>query len=148
MDRSRLLLAFVAALAVSGVGTAQPAASQPGTSEPTVVKGFCSYSDQLAPLLEQNHFFAECDRLELRRVGGQVDATFAFPARLQSLELRGTFAKPGQLEISAMRLRSRRDWEEAEGQCDFTPRGEDYATVTCFVRNGPFFFGVSFAREF
>ena len=128
----------LAVLAFSG------AAAQTDTAAPVVVEGQCNYSDSLAPLREQAHVFVECDRLEMRRVEARVEISFAFPARLRSIELRGSFKEQGQFAVSAIRLRSQRDWAEAEGQCEFDPPGSDYPWVKCLVKDGPRFYVVNF----
>ena len=80
----------------------------------------------------------------MRRVEGRVEISFAFPARLRSIELRGSFKEQGQFAVSAIRLRSQRDWAEAEGQCEFDPPGSDYPWVKCLVKDGPRFYVVNF----
>lgn len=111
---------------------------------PLELEGRCTYSDRLAPLREQNHFFVECDRMETRDLDGQVVFKFAFPARLRSLELRGTYVREGRFKVSAIRLRSQRDWDEAEGHCDLNLSESNDYTVTCLVKDGPRFFVVNF----
>ena len=135
-----LLAAFFLAASVHS-----EAAAQADAAEPVVVEGRCNYSDRLAPLIEQGHVFVQCDRLEKRQVGQQMEITFAFPARLRSLEFRGGFEDQGRFEVSAIRLRSQREWEEAEGQCEFGQPDRNGRMVTCVVRAGPRFFVVNFA---
>lgn len=132
-------LALVAGLALP----AQLAFAQ--AEEPVEIEGRCSYSDTLAPLIEQGHVFVECDRLVMKRIEGGVELTFAHPARLRSIEFRGTFNLPGEFEVREMRLRSRRDRVEAEGTCEFDPPGSDTPEVTCLVKSGARFFVVNFA---
>ncbi len=142
MNRHLVSLASAACLAASAHSGA---AAQADVAEPVVVEGRCNYSDRLAPLIEQGHVFVECDRLEMRQVGRQMEITFAFPARLRAIEFRGGFEDQSWFEVSAIRLRSQREWEDAEGQCEFGQPDRNDRTVTCVVRAGPRFFVVNFA---
>lgn len=111
---------------------------------PVEIKGDCIYSDDLAPLIEQNHNFAICDRLVIRRDDDPAELTFSHPSRLQSVKFRGAFGKEGRFEVSAIRLRSASRWEDAEGQCEFYQTGSNYSLVTCLVTDGPRYFVVNF----
>ena len=135
------ITACIAVLAPSGV------AAQAVGGDPEVIEGRCSYSDELAPLLEQGHVFVECDRQVIRRAGSEAKIAFTYPSRLRSIEFRGSFARTDRFEISAIRLRSRNDWGEAEGQCEFGPLGRERAKVTCLVKDGPRFFLVNLIHD-
>ncbi|MHA7821004.1 MAG: hypothetical protein ACX930_15260 [Erythrobacter sp.] len=144
MNRSFSSLAIACFLA----GSAHvPAGAQAEHSEPVIIDGGCSYSDRFAPLLEQGHVFLECDRLVMRRSGRQVEVGFTFPARMRSVEFRGAFGEAGGFDVSAIRLRTRRDWEEAEGNCEFDPAGGDRPSAVCVVKSGPRFFVANFVPE-
>lgn len=112
-----------------------------------VTQGQCGYSDSLAPLIEQNHVFVECDRMEIRRGQGEAEVKFAFPARLRSVEFRGGFDGAGVFQISAIRLRSQPDWKESEGQCEFVASGSETSQVKCIARDGARFFVVNFVPD-
>lgn len=135
------LTACLAMLAPSGV------AAQAVGSDPEVIEGQCSYSEDLAPLLERGHVFVECDRLEIRRGGSEAEIAFTYPSRLRSVEFRGGFTRADRFEISAIRLRSQNEWTEAEGQCEFGPLGRERTKVTCLVKDGPRFFLVNFVHD-
>lgn len=134
------MTACLAVLAASGV------AAQ-AVGDPEVIEGQCSYSEDLAPLLEQGHVFVECDRLEIRRGGSEAEIAFTYPSRLRSVEFRGGFTRADRFEISAIRLRSQRDWAEAEGQCEFGPLGRERTKVTCLVKDGPRFLLANFVHD-
>lgn len=138
------ILAFVPALAICGLSGSAVLAQQ---AEAVELPGRCNYSDRLAPLIDQAHVFVECDRLEMRRSDGGVDLTFSFPARLREIRFRGSFAETGRYTVSAIWLRSQRDWEEAEGDCEFDPAGSDAPAVVCVVKKGARIFVVNFAPE-
>ncbi|WP_252259752.1 hypothetical protein [Erythrobacter aurantius] len=135
------MTACLAVLAASGV------AAQAVGSDPEVIEGRRSYSEDLAPLLEQGHVFVECDRLEIRRGGSEAEIAFTYPSRLRSVEFRGGFTRADRFEISAIRLRSQNEWTEAEGQCEFGPLGRERTKVTCLVKDGPRFFLVNFIHD-
>jgi len=130
---------------LAGLVATNLAAQTPGT-DPEVINGRCTYSDELAPLLEQGHVFVECDRQEIRRAGSLDELAFTHPARLRSIEFRGSFTHADRFDVSAIRLRSQRDWDEAEGQCEFGPLGRERRKVTCLVKDGPRFFFVNFVH--
>ena len=141
ISRARSRLALCSVLAASGL--AAPAALAKGP-ERIEVAGSCTYSERLAPLIEQQHSFALCDRFITRRDGERVELVFSYPSRLQAIEFRGAFVRPDRFEISAFRLRGEPEWERAQGQCEFaTPRREASA-VTCLASDGPRFFVVNF----
>ena len=144
MNRCLAHFAIACGLAASGHSLAH---AQAGETETVEIEGRCSYSDRLAPLVDQGHIFVECDRLEMRRVDGEVELTFSFPARLREIELRGTFVQTGSYEVAEIRLRSQRDWSEAEGDCEFDPPGSDYPAVVCVVKSGARFYVVNFDPE-
>lgn len=138
------ILALFSTLALGGLFDG---AAHAQTSEKVEIAGRCNYSDRLAPLRDQAHVFVECDRLEMLRSEGEVELTFSFPARLREIKLRGTFGETGKFAVSAIRLRSQRDWDEAEGECEFDPLGGNNPAVVCVVKSGPRFFVVNFASE-
>ena len=144
MDRLCQTLAFTFCLA--GLTAAGLAAQTPG-NDAEVIEGRCTYSEELAPLLEQGHVFVECDRQVIRRAGSEAEIAFTYPSRLRSIEFRGSFARADRFDISAIRLRSQREWAEAEGQCEFGPLGRERAQVTCLVKDGPRFFLVHFVHD-
>lgn len=135
------MTACLAGLGASGV------VAQAVGSDPEVIEGQCSYSEDLAPLLERGHVFVECDRLEIRRGGSEAEIAFTYPSRLRSVEFRGGFTRADRFEISAIRLRSQNEWTEAEGQCEFGPLGRERTKVTCLVKDGPRFFLVNFVHD-
>ena len=135
------MTACLAVLAASGV------AAQAVGSDPEVIEGQCSYSEDLAPLLEQGHVFVECDRLEIRRGGSEAEIAFTYPSRRRSVEFRGGFTRADRFDISAIRLRTQNEWSEAEGQCEFGPLGRERTKVTCLVKDGPRFFLVNFVHD-
>ena len=137
---------ILASLALLVTGHAA-VALQPESAEPVEIPGRCEYSDRLAPLLEQNHVFIECDRLIMRRVAGQSELVFAFPARLRSIEVRGRFEQGGRFSATAVRLRSQREWDEAEGTCEFGQPGNGQGVITCLIKSGARFFVVNFEPE-
>lgn len=143
MDRLCQTLAFtfcLAGLAAAGL------AAQTQSNDAEVIEGRCTYSDELAPLLQQGHVFVECDRQEMRRAGPQYELAFTYPARLRSIEFRGAFTQADRFDVSAIRLRSQPDWDDAEGQCEFGPLGRERRKVTCLVKDGPRFFFVNFVH--
>jgi hypothetical protein len=145
VNRFAALVASIVCLAAAGY---MPAGAQDMRAKPAVrVDGSCVYPDRLAPLLDQGHVFAECDRMEIRRADSRAELTFSFPARLREIELRGTFVQTGKFEAKAIRLRLQDKWEEAEGDCEFDPPGSDRPAVLCVVRSGPLFYVVNFTPE-
>ena len=145
MNRSLTYFAIACGIAASGQSLAH---AQAGDADTVEIEGRCSYSARLAPLVDQGYIFVECDRLQMRRVdGGQVELSFSFPARLREIELRGTFVQTGSYEVAGIRLRSRRDWTEAEGDCEFDPPGSDYPAVVCVAKSGARFYVVNFEPE-
>jgi hypothetical protein len=133
--------ACFAGLAAASLG------AQTSADNPEVTEGRCTYSEEIAPLLEQGHVFVECDRQEIRRLGSEAEIAFTYPARLRSIEFRGSFAQADRFEVSAIRLRSQREWTDAEGQCEFGPLGRERAKITCLVKDGPRFFLVNFVHD-
>lgn len=129
------------------VGIAAGATAQPHASDAVEFEGRCAYSDRLAPLIEQGHIFAECDRMIMRHGSDQFEIEFAFPARLRSIALRGTFAEPDEFAVSAIQLRSQREWKEAEGRCEFAISSGEYRVVTCVVKSGARFYVTNFERR-
>ena len=138
---------ILSALALFGAASLVPTAAQADGAEPVVIKGNCNYSDQLAPLIEQQHFFAECDRLVIHHDGAQTVLAFSHPSRLRLIEFRAVRDATGRSQVSAVRLRSQRDWEKADGQCEQQMQAEGYPTVTCLVRSGPFFYVTNFVPD-
>lgn len=137
----------IAPILVLAVATVVPVAAQDAAADKAVVEGKCNYSSRLAPLRDQGHIFIECDRLEMERRDGQVDVTFAFPARLYAFELRGRFGATGVYDVKAIRLRSWGDWREAEGKCEFEPAGNNYPAVACLLESGGRHYVVNFGPE-
>lgn len=143
MDRLCQTLAFTFFLA--GLAAAGLAAQTP-SNDPEIIEGRCTYSEELAPLLEQGHVFVECDRQVIRRAGSGAEIAFTYPSRLRSIEFSGSFTRADRFDISAIRLRSQDEWAEAQGQCEVGPLGRERAKVTCLVKDGPRFFFVNFVH--
>ena len=135
------MTACLAGLGASGV------AAQAVGGDPKVIEARCSYSEDLAPLLEQGHVFVECDRLEIHRGGSEAEIAFKYPSRLRSIEFRGGFTRADRFDISAIRLRTQNEWTEAEGQCEFGPLGRERTKVTCLVKDGPRFLLANFVHD-
>lgn len=128
---------FVAPAFAAGQG-------QTSARPPIMFEGRCTYSDSLAPLSEKTHVFIECDRMVKHDSDGQVEIEFAYPARLRSAKFRGSYVREGKFKVSAIRLRSQNDWEEAEGHCDHNLSQDNVYTVTCLVKKGPRFYVVNY----
>lgn len=141
MPRARSRLALCSVLAASGLAAPAALAKEPERIE---VAGSCTYSERLAPLIEQQHSFALCDRFITRRDGERVDLVFSYPSRLQEIEFRGAFVRPDRFEISAFRLRGESRWEAARGQCEFASPRREASAIKCLASDGPRFFVVNF----
>ncbi|MGB7418027.1 MAG: hypothetical protein WA918_02495 [Erythrobacter sp.] len=137
-------LAMCVCLAVSSV---LPVGARADEAEPVQIAGQCEYADRLAPLLEQFHTFAICDRLQMRRTGSRVELNFSHASRNRSIRFAGAFEKEGRLNITGIRLRGQSEWNEAEGTCTFDPPEVELPVVTCIVKSGARFFVANFAPE-